>query len=82
MPINKEEFEARKLHSKVEEEITSFLNERKEGAFTSQEIMGGIHARTRVLFLGSAKVKRSPQKSVKRAHLCKRKTYRARSVIP
>ena len=43
MPINKEEFESGKLHSKVEEEISSFLNERKERAFTSQEIMVGIH---------------------------------------
>lgn len=40
MPINKEEFEAGILHSKMEDEITSFLKERKEGAFTSQEIMG------------------------------------------
>jgi hypothetical protein len=46
MPITKEEFEHGKLHSKVEEEIISFLKERKEGAFTSQEIMGGIHYHT------------------------------------
>ena len=46
MPINNEEFKAGKLHSKVEEKIISFLNERKEGAFTSQEIMGGIHYHT------------------------------------
>jgi hypothetical protein len=46
MPINKEKFERGKLHSKVEEEITSFLKERKDGAFTSQEIMGGIHYHT------------------------------------
>ena len=46
MPVNKEEFEAGKLHSKVEDEIVSFLKERKEGAFTSQEIMGGIHYHT------------------------------------
>jgi len=46
MPINKEEFEAGKLHSKVEDEIISFLKERKEGAFTSQETMGGIHYHT------------------------------------
>jgi len=39
MPINKEEFEGGKLQSKVEEEIVSFLNERKKAAFTSQEIM-------------------------------------------
>ncbi len=46
MPIDKEKFEAGKLHSKVEDEIISFLKERKEGAFTSQEIMGGIHYHT------------------------------------
>jgi len=46
MPITNEEFERGKLHSKVEEEIISFLNERKEGAFTSQEIMGGIRYHT------------------------------------
>jgi len=46
MPVNKEEFEAGKLHSKVEDEIISFLKERKEGAFTSQEIMGGTHYHT------------------------------------
>ena len=42
MPITKTKFEGGKLHSKVEEEILSFLKERKEGAFTSQEIMAGI----------------------------------------
>ena len=42
MPITKKKFEGGKLHSKVEEEILSFLRERKEGAFTSQEIMAGI----------------------------------------
>ena len=46
MPITNEEFESGKLHSKVEEEIISFLKERSEGAFTSQEIMGGIHYHT------------------------------------
>jgi len=46
MPITKKKFEGGKLHSKVEEEIVSFLKERKEGAFTSQEIMGGIHYHT------------------------------------
>lgn len=39
MPINKEEFESGELPTKVEEEIISFLNERKDRAFTSQEIM-------------------------------------------
>ncbi|MFQ5999352.1 MAG: hypothetical protein ACE5J6_01105 [Candidatus Bathyarchaeia archaeon] len=46
MPISKEEFERGKLHGKVEEAIISFLNERKEGAFTSQEIMGGVRFHT------------------------------------
>jgi len=46
MPITKEKIEHGKLHSKVEEEIISFLKERKEGAFTSQEIMGGTHYHT------------------------------------
>ncbi len=46
MPIDKSDFENGKLHSKVEEEIISFLNERKERAYTSQEIMGGIHYHT------------------------------------
>ena len=46
MPVNKEEFEVGKLRRMVEEEITSFLKERKEGAFTSQEIMEGIHYHT------------------------------------
>ena len=46
MPITKKKFDGGKLHSKVESEILSFLSERKEGAFTSQEIMGGIHYHT------------------------------------
>lgn len=46
MPIDKGEFERGKLHSKVEESIISFLNERKGGAFTSQEIMAGVHFHT------------------------------------
>lgn len=46
MPIDKEEFKSGKLHGRVEEEIISFLNKRKEGAFTSQEIMGGVHYHT------------------------------------
>ena len=46
MPIAKQKFDGGKLHSKVEEEILSFLKERKKGAFTSQEIMGGIHYHT------------------------------------
>ena len=46
MPIGKEKFEAGELHSKVEDDIVSFLKERKERAFTSQEIMGGVHFHT------------------------------------
>ena len=46
MPVTKKNFEEGKLHSKVEAEIFSFLKERKEGAFNSQEIMGGIHYHT------------------------------------
>ncbi len=46
MPISKQEFENGKIHSKVEEEIISFLNERKQRAFTSQEIMEGIRYHT------------------------------------
>jgi hypothetical protein len=46
MPITKKKFEGGKLHSKVEDEILSFLKERKDGAFTSQEIMSGIHYHT------------------------------------
>lgn len=46
MPVAKQKFERGKLHSKVESEIVNFLNERKDAAFTSQEIMGGIHYHT------------------------------------
>ena len=46
MPITKIKFNGGKLHSKVESEILSFLRERKDGAFTSQEIMAGIHYHT------------------------------------
>ena len=46
MPVAKQKFARGKLHSKVEDEILNFLNERKDAAFTSQEIMGGIHYHT------------------------------------
>jgi len=46
MPITKKKFAAGKLHSKIEAEILTFLGERKDGAFTSQEIMSGIHYHT------------------------------------
>lgn len=46
MPVDKAEFEGGSLAIKVEDEIISFLRERKEGGFTSQEIMGGLHFHT------------------------------------
>ena len=46
MPVTKKNFDGGKLHSKVEDEIINFLKERKDTAFTSQEIMGGIHYHT------------------------------------
>lgn len=42
MPITIKTFEGGKLHSTVEDEMLSFLKERNDGAFTSQEIMAGI----------------------------------------
>jgi len=42
MPIEKEEFQEGKPRSKIEDDIASFLKERGEKAFTSQEIMGGM----------------------------------------
>jgi len=42
MPIAKQEFENGKVHSTLEDEILSFLNERKDRAFTSQEVMEGL----------------------------------------
>jgi hypothetical protein len=46
MPIDKAEFKNGKRYSEVEDEIIAFLNERKEKAFTSQEIMAGVHFNT------------------------------------
>lgn len=46
MPISKKEFENGKFHSKIEEEIISFLEKRKGRAFTSLEIMEGIRYHT------------------------------------
>lgn len=46
MPINKTEFKSGKLSQEVENDVISFLNERKEMAFTSQEIMDGVHFQT------------------------------------
>lgn len=42
MPITIKEFEGGKLQSTIEDEVLLFLKERKDGAFTSQEIMAGI----------------------------------------
>ncbi|MHA2315826.1 MAG: hypothetical protein ACXACF_11210, partial [Candidatus Hermodarchaeia archaeon] len=39
MPVDKMEFQNGKISSSWEEEIISFLNDRKEDGFTSQEIM-------------------------------------------
>ena len=60
MPIDKEKFEDGKLYSKVEDDIISFLKERKEGAFTSQEIMGGVHLHTDFGTPEIAKISTSP----------------------
>jgi hypothetical protein len=46
MPIDKQEFQNGKIHSTLEEEILTFLSERRDRAFTSQEIMEGIHYHT------------------------------------
>jgi len=46
MPITDKEFEGGEPQSKLEGEIISFLKERKEGAFTSQDIMGGLNYHT------------------------------------
>jgi hypothetical protein len=42
MPIGKTEFQSGKRFNEVEDSVTSFLKERKEDAFTSQEIMAGV----------------------------------------
>jgi len=46
MPIGKTEFQSGKRFSEVEDSVMSFLKERKENAFTSQEIMAGVGFRT------------------------------------
>ncbi len=43
LPITIKEFEGGKLYNSLEDEMISFLKERKDGAFTSQEIMAGVH---------------------------------------
>ncbi len=42
MPIGKTEFQGGKRFNEVEDSVMAFLKERKENAFTSQEIMGGV----------------------------------------
>ena len=46
MPIGKTEFQGGKRLSEVEDSVMAFLKERKENAFTSQEIMAGVGFRT------------------------------------
>jgi len=46
MPIGKTEFQGGKRFNEVEDSVASFLKERKENAFTSQEIMAGVDFRT------------------------------------
>jgi hypothetical protein len=46
MPIGKTEFQGGKRFSEVEDSVMLFLRERKENAFTSQEIMAGVGFRT------------------------------------
>lgn len=56
MPIDKTEFQNGKLHSEIENDISSFLNERKEKAFTSKEIMGGVNFHTDFSTLETARI--------------------------
>jgi hypothetical protein len=46
MPIAKAEFQNGRRYSEIEDDVTSFLKERKDNAFTSQEIMAGVHFQT------------------------------------
>jgi hypothetical protein len=46
MPISKKKFQTGILRNELEVEIISFLTERKESAYTSQEIMVGIDYHT------------------------------------
>ena len=46
MPVSKTKFQTGLLRNEVEVEIISFLKERKESAYTSQEIMAGIDYKT------------------------------------
>ncbi len=46
MPIDNTEFQNGRRQSEVENDVSSFLSERKEMAFTSQEIMAGVNFNT------------------------------------
>jgi len=46
MPIDNTEFQNGRRQSEVEDDVSAFLNERKEMAFTSQEIMAGVNFHT------------------------------------
>ena len=46
MPVSKIKFKTGILRNDVESEIISFLKERKESAYTSQEIMAGLDYKT------------------------------------
>ncbi len=46
MPIDKNEFQTGTPQDKIEEAIAKFLNERRDHAFTSKEIMDGVHFTT------------------------------------
>src|SRR3972149_966609 len=56
MPIDKTEFQTGKPHTQIENDITQFLNERKENAFTSNEIMAGVHFDTDFSTLETSKI--------------------------
>ncbi len=56
MPIHKTEFENGRLSSSLEDEIISFLDEREETGFTSEEIMGGVRFYTDFRTLVTAKI--------------------------
>jgi len=43
MPIDKAEFQKGKSQTEIEDNILAFLNERRENAFTSNEIMEGVN---------------------------------------
>jgi hypothetical protein len=56
MPIGKTEFQGGKRFNEVEDSVASFLKERKENAFTSQEIMAGVGFRTDFSTLETARI--------------------------